>query len=254
MSKLDGKTAIVTGGGSGLGETIALELAKEGAKVVVLGRTLSKLQQTVNKITELSNSESLAITADVTNYVSVVEAAEKTFNKFGRIDILVNNAGIIIRKSLLDHTLEEWNEVLSIDLTGTFLCSKVIAPYMIRQSRGKIINIASIAGVRGYYPSYAASKAGVINLTRSLAWELARYGINVNCISPGLIKTALNQALLENEELYKQVLKKIPQKRLGTPEDVARTAVFLASEDSDYINGENIIVDGATVSAINFFE
>lgn len=251
MYSLNGKAAIVTGGGSGLGEAIALELAREGAKVAVIGRTLAKLEKTVSKMNELSTEKHMAVTADVTKIDSVTAAFEKIFKEYGRIDILVNNAGIIVRKSVLEHPVEEWEECIATNLTGTFICSKAVAPYMIEQKDGNIVNISSIAGIRGHYVSYAASKAGIVNLTRALANDLAQYGINVNCISPGLIVTDLNRALLEQEEINRNILKKTPQKRLGTPEDVAKTVVFLSSESSDFINGENIVLDGGMTSTLH---
>ncbi|MCL2338169.1 MAG: SDR family oxidoreductase, partial [Firmicutes bacterium] len=139
--------------------------------------------------------------------------------------------------------------------TGTFLGAKYAAPQMIKQKKGKIINIASISGLNGYvYPSYAASKAGIVNLTRGLAWELGPHGINVNCICPGLVHTNLNQSLLDNQTLYQKVIEKIPQRRLGLPQEVADTAIFLACDRSDYFNGAALPLDGGCISYFNFFE
>lgn len=254
MTLLEGKVAVITGAGAGLGREIAISMAREKAVAVVAARREENGLETVDLITREGN-QSACIVTDVESEASVKAMVDKVMDSYGHIDILVNNAGIIVRKSLLDHTLEEWEKVLRVDLTGTFLCAKYVAPHMISQKKGKIINIASIAGLSGYtYPSYGASKAGVVNLTRGLAWELGPHGINVNCLCPGLVRTNLNQPLVDNQELYQQVTRKIPQRRLGFPREVADTCIFLASDRSDYFNGAALTMDGGSIAYFNFFE
>jgi len=253
MTLLEGKVAVITGAGAGLGREIAIAMAGEKAMVVVASRREENGRETVDLITREGN-QSVCIVTDVESEASVKAMVDKVMDEYGHIDILVNNAGIIVRKSLLDHTLEDWEKVLRVDLTGTFLCSKYVAPHMIVQKKGKIINIASIAGLSGYtYPSYGASKAGVVNLTRGLAWELGPHGINVNCVCPGLVRTALNQHLVDSQE-FQQAIRKIPQRRLGFPREVADTCIFLASDRADYFNGAALTMDGGSISYFNFFE
>lgn len=253
MGLLDKKVAFVTGAAGGLGMAIVKAFVDEGAFVVA---SVHRIESAKVIAEEFENSNKIiTMVTDVTNEQSVSSAVAETVTKLGHLDILVNNAGIIVRKSLIEHTIEDWEKVMAVDLTGTFLCSKHAAIQMIKQEQGKIINIASIAGLTGYaYPSYGASKGGVVNLTRGLAWELGPQGITVNCISPGLVLTNLNKGSFEDQDVYSKVIKKIPARRLGLPEEVARCAVFLASEQANYLNGTSLTVDGGTISAINFFE
>ena len=255
MGLLNNKVAIVTGAGGGLGSAIAKAYAAEGAIVIVSVHRQGSGEDVVAEIEHEGKGKAVLVVTDITNEESVASTVDRTVEQFGRLDILVNCSGIVVRKSLLEHTLEDWERVLAVDLTGTFLSGKFAAQQMVKQQNGKIINIASIAGLTGYtYPSYAASKAGVVNLTRAMAWELGPYGINVNCISPGLVLTNLNRGLLENKEVYDKVIKKIPSRRLGSPEEVAQCAIFLASEQSNYFNGTSLTLDGGTISYFNLFE
>ena len=168
---------------------------------------------------------------------------------FGRIDIQANIAGVLVRKSLLGHSVDDWKRVIDINLSGVFYCIKAVAPVMIEQKYGKIINMGSIAGMVGYaYPSYSASKAGVVNLTRELSMELAPHNININAICPGVIKTPMIRP-----ELEKEYVSKTPQGRLGEPGDVAAAAVYLASEEASFINGTTLVIDGGAISSFRYF-
>jgi len=242
--KLKNKVAIVTGAGQGIGREIALSLAKEGAIVVVSDIT-NKINDVVKEIENLGH-QALSIKADVSNSKETEEMAKKTVKKFGRIDILVNNAGIFPIKSLLEMKEDDWNKVLNVNLKGVFNCTKAVIPTMIKQKYGKIINIASIAGVKlGYVglTHYCASKAGIAGFTKAAALELAPYKINVNIIAPGFIETPGIKATSSEGDI-KQFTQAVPLKRVGKPMDIANLAVFLASDESSYITGECIVVDG----------
>jgi len=192
---------------------------------------------------------------DVSNEQSVKDLIESVLKEHGKIDVLVNNAGIIVRKTAIEHTLMDWDNVMKVNLTGIFLMSKYALTPMIQQQKGSIINIGSIASLTGYNRlAYAVSKAGVLNFTKSLAFEVAKYGIRVNCICPGIIKTELNRSIMEQPETLAKVLPKIPQGRVGMPEDIAKVAVFLASDQSDYVNGTSLLVDGGFLSGFTVFD
>jgi 3-oxoacyl-[acyl-carrier protein] reductase len=243
MFNLNGKVAIVTGAGQGIGREIALLLAKRGAKVVVVD--ISDKVFEVLKDIEALGQEGLAIKCDVSNSGEVEEAVRKIVEKFNRIDILVNNAGIYPFKPLTEMTEQEWDKVLSVNLKGVFNFTRAVIPRMIEQKRGKIVNIASVVGsVVGFanLTHYSASKAGIVGFTRALALEVAQYGINVNAVSPGPILTPGTGGL--KEEIREQIRKSIPLGRWGKPEEVANLVLFLASDESDFITGQNIIIDG----------
>lgn len=243
--RLEGKVTIITGGGTGIGRGIAVIFAKEGAKVVVSGRRQDVLEETVNIIKQ-NGGEAIGVSADVSDYNQVLSLIEKTIQQFGRIDILVNNAGVYFPHDVVSATDEEWNKTLSIDLKGVWLCSKVCLPKMLEQGGGKIINIASILGLVGseQCAAYCAAKGGVINLTRQMALDYAPKHINVNAIAPGVIETDMTKPFLENEAMKKSFLEKTPVGRVGTPEDIAYAAVYLASSESDFVTGQTLIVDG----------
>jgi len=250
MGKLDKKVAIITGGGTGIGRTISLTFANEGAKVVVGSRNIANLAEVVKEI-KLLRRQSLAIATDVGVKQQVENMVDQTMHEFGRIDILVNNAGILHATGIMDTSEEVWDEVMDINLKGVFLCTQAVAKYMIKQQDGKIINIASISGRGGGLddgPSYCTSKAGVIQLTQNAAFELGPYGINVNCIAPGLIVTPMvygGGRTREEVQAYLEGRKSAAVLgRLGEPEDIAKVALFLASEDSSFICGQTIPVDG----------
>ncbi len=250
MGKLDQRVAIITGGGTGIGRSIALEFAKEGADVVISSRNMANLEKVAEEIKALGR-RSLAIATDVSVKGQAQNMVKQTVDKFGKIDILVNNAAIIHVAMLLDTSEEVWDEVIDINLKGVFLCTQAVAKQMIEQRYGKIINISSICGRGGALgdgPSYCASKAGVIQLTQCAAFELGSYGINVNCIAPGLIMTPMARSTQKTPEEFEQFIEERKKAavlgRVGDPEDIATVALFLASEASSFISGQTIPVDG----------
>ena len=247
MGRFDGKSAIVTGASRGIGREIALLLAKEGARVAVnFSGSKDKADDVVKLITE-SGGEAFAIQADVSDADDVKNMVDKTLEMFGSIDILVNNAGITRDNLLMRMKEDEWDDVININLKGVFLCTKGVTRQMMRQRAGRIVNVASIVGVSGNpgQANYVAAKAGVIGFTKTAAKELASRNINVNAVAPGFITTDMTDAL--SEEVKNQMLAVIPLGKLGKPEDVARTVLFLLSEDADYITGQTIHVDGGMV-------
>ena len=246
--KLKDKVALITGGARGIGKAIAIVYAKEGADIVVADVNLEEAEKTAKEI-ESFGRQALALTMDVTDYAKVEEAVNKILDKFAKIDILVNNAGITKDNLLLRMSQLEWDAVLNVNLKGTFNCIKAVSRAMIKQRSGKIISIASIIGLIGNpgQANYSASKAGIIALTKTAAKELASRNINVNAVAPGFIQTDMTAKL--PEELKQKMLLNIPMNKLGMPEDVAAVCVFLASEDSSYITGQTLVVDGGMVMA-----
>ena len=247
MGRFDGKSAIVTGASRGIGREIALHLANEGARVAVnYSGSKDKADDVVKLITE-SGGEAFAIQADVSNTDDVKNMVDKTLEMFGSIDILVNNAGITRDNLLMRMKEDEWDDVININLKGVFLCTKGVTRQMMRQRAGRIVNVASIVGVSGNpgQANYVAAKAGVIGFTKTAAKELASRNINVNAVAPGFITTDMTDAL--SEEVKSQMLSVIPLGKLGNPEDVARTVLFLLSDDAVYITGQTIHVDGGMV-------
>ena len=245
--KLDNKTAIVTGGRRGIGRAIALALAKEGANVVVSDISQEDCQTVVTEIEGLGR-KGLALKCNVTSRAEVEDMVRRTVAEFGKVDILVNNAGIISFKPFLELTDEDWDNTLNVNLKGQFICARTVAKEMAKNKWGRIINIASISsgGCGIAFPliaHYTASKGGVMALTEALAVELTPQGINVNAICPGAIDTDMVKAVKESGQL-EQILLRIPKGRLGQPEDIANLAVFLASDESDYITGAAIVIDG----------
>jgi len=247
MGRFDGKSAIVTGASRGIGREIALLLAEEGARVAVnYSGSKDKADDVVKMITE-SGGEAFAIQADVSDADGVKNMVDTTLEMFGSIDILVNNAGITRDNLLMRMKEDEWDDVININLKGVFLCTKGVTRQMMRQRAGRIVNVASIVGVSGNpgQANYVAAKAGVIGFTKTAAKELASRNINVNAVAPGFITTDMTDAL--SEEVKNQMLSVIPLGKLGRPEDVARTVLFLLSEDAVYITGQTIHVDGGMV-------
>jgi len=245
LFNLRDKVALVTGAGKGLGKSMALALSESGAHVVVVSRTLSEIEATAREIQE-NGGKSLPIALDVTKEEDVVRMVETILREFQTIDILVNNVGTFIGGPLVELSLGDWHKMLEINLTSTYLCSKVVGKHMVEKQKGKIINTSSALGVFGARDSgaYCASKGGVIQLTKALAIEWAKYNINVNSIAPYALETDMTRTMLEDEKVKKAILSKIPLKRIGQPADLSGAVVFLASKASDYITGQVIFVDG----------
>ncbi|MDA8424047.1 MAG: 3-oxoacyl-[acyl-carrier-protein] reductase [Nitrospiraceae bacterium] len=240
---LSGKIALVTGAAQGIGRDIALALATDGADVAICDVNLDAAHKTAGDI-EAKGGKSLALKANVAASADVIAMIDQVVEKFGRIDILVNNAGITRDGLILRMKDEDWDLVLSINLKGSFLCTKAALKYMSKQRGGTIINIASIVGAMGNagQANYVASKAGLIGLTKTIAREYANRGITANAVAPGFIDTAMTQALSEN--VRQELAKQIPMGKLGTPEDVANAVRFLASPWASYITGQVIHVNG----------
>jgi len=246
--RLKDKVALITGGARGIGRAIAMVFAKEGANIVVADVNLEIAQKTALEIEGLG-VKALALEMDVTNYDKVEEGVNKILDKMAKVDILVNNAGITKDNLLLRMSPADWDAVINVNLKGTFNCIKAVSRPMIKQRSGRIISIASIIGLMGNpgQANYAASKAGIIALTKTVAKELASRNINANAVAPGFIQTEMTAKL--PEDLKKKMLEAIPLAKLGTPEDVANVCLFLASDESSYITGQTITIDGGMVMA-----
>ena len=253
--KLAGKVAIVTGAAQGIGKAIAKRFASEGAAVVVADAKFEKAGRIADEI-KGQGGTAIAAKVDVGNKLAVQDMVRIAIEKFEGIHILVNNAGIMRRAPLLELTEEAWDTTINVDLKGVFNCTQAVLPHMIKQRYGKIINISSIAGAGHAQPdlaSYAAAKAGVMQLTKVTAREAGQYGINVNSISPGLIATSLgyvDRTKEETEESVEQRKTITLLGRPGMPEDVANLALFLASEDSSFITGQVITIDGGRIDGM----
>lgn len=247
-ARVDGKVAIVTGTGTGIGQASALALAAAGAKVVLTelpGRTAAA-EATAGTARADYGAETLVLPLDVTNLGQIDELVTSAVARFGRIDILLNNAGINIPKLAFDVTESDWDRVLDINLKGLFFTTQAVGRVMAEQQWGKIVNIASQMGVVGYSKraAYCSSKAGVVNLTRVLAFEWAQHGIRVNAIGPTFVETPLTRPMFEDADFRQDVLSRIPLGQLAQPTDIASAVVFLASPASDMITGHTLLVDG----------
>jgi 2-deoxy-D-gluconate 3-dehydrogenase len=242
---LTGKTAVVFGGGGGLGEAMCLGLAEAGADVIPTSRSEERIGKTAKKIEALGR-KSLIFPTDVCEEKQVQKFVVEVVNRFGKIDILINAVGMNVKKAVIELTVEEWERVIKSNLTSMFISCKYCGQVMVENKYGRIINIASLGSYVGIMHSsaYCASKGGVIQLTKVLALELADYNINVNAIAPGYFKTELSAQNLNNKELYGRITSKIAKGRTGLPEELAGTVVYLASGAADYVTGETIVVDG----------
>jgi glucose 1-dehydrogenase len=252
--KLEGQTAIVTGASSGIGAGVAKALAAEGAAVVINhSASADKAMAVLNEIKQ-AGGNGLVVKADVSNEADVQAMFQQTIKQFGTVDILVNNAGLQKDAKFHEMTLDEWNRVIAINLTGQFLCAREAIKEFLRRgvvpersrAAGKIICMSSVHEVIPWagHANYAASKGGIMMLMKTIAQEYAPQKIRVNSIGPGAIRTPINHAAWQTPESYNQLLKLIPQKRIGEAEDIGGAAVWLASDDSDYVNGITLFVDG----------
>ena len=243
---LNGKIAIVTGASQGIGETIAVEMAKSGANVFCVARNKDALDSTINKI--ISNGDKAsAYSCDISDNEQFNNIVTDIFKEYGSIDILVNNAGITNDTLLMRMSDDQWDSVLNINLKGSFTCTRSVIKYMMKKKSGRIINITSIVGLTGNagQANYAASKAGLIGMTKSIAKEVASRGITANCIAPGWIETAMTEQL--SDDVKNKFLSQIPTGKIGYPKDIANTVIFLASKEAEYITGQTITVDGGRI-------
>lgn len=246
--RLLGKVALITGGARGIGRDIALLFAKEGADIVIGDVNADQARATCLDIEALGR-KSIGLELNVVDYAKVEEALNKILDKWTKIDILINNAGITRDNLMLRMSDNDWDTVIDVNLKGVFNCIKAVSRAMIKQRSGKIVNIASIIGIIGNpgQANYAASKAGIIALTKTSAKEFASRNINVNAVAPGFIRTEMTEKL--PDELKQKMLSMIPLAKFGEPRDVANACLFLASEESAYITGQTIVVDGGMVMA-----
>ncbi|MFA7228953.1 MAG: 3-oxoacyl-ACP reductase FabG [Melioribacteraceae bacterium] len=247
MKRLENKIAVVTGGAQGIGKATVRKFADEGATVVIWDLDESKGNQFADSLTaDGVNSKFMKV--NVAKYEEVEQAVAKIIGDYGRIDILVNNAGILRDGQLIKMTPEQWQQVIDVNLTGVFNCTKVVAPFMIEKQYGKIINATSVVGLYGNFgqTNYVATKAGVIGMTKVWARELGRKGINVNAIAPGFIATEMVASM--PEKVVTMMKDKTPLGRLGKPEDIANAYCFLASEEASFINGTTLSVDGGVIT------
>jgi 3-oxoacyl-[acyl-carrier protein] reductase len=245
MGCLNGKIATVTGAARGIGRAIALRFGNEGAKIALVDTLQFELKETLADI-QNSGGEAVAFQADVTKIFEIDKFVSQTILKFGNIDILVNNAGVGGSKGCLDTSEEDWDRIVSVNLKSAFMVCKRVIPEMLKTGGGKIINVASMYGLLGSprAPAYCASKAGLINLTRQLAVDFSSQNILVNSISPGLIATEMTRNKIGESKDKQRFVREIPLGRHGAPSDIAGAALFLASNDSDFISGHNLVVDG----------
>jgi 2-deoxy-D-gluconate 3-dehydrogenase len=264
--RVDGKVAIITGGGRGMGRAMALALAEAGADVTIIARTQKQLEQTADGVRKLGR-KALAIPTDVSKPDQVKRAVEETISQFGKIDILCNNAGIIVVKPVAyipgadipglagseaaadTLTPEDWHNVIDTNLTSAFLFAQAVGPHLMKQKKGKIINTSSTGGDEGTpcVSAYCVSKAGLSVFTRCLASEWGPFNINVNAIAPGMITTDMTAPMMEDSAMSKTFLEAIPLGRLGEPREVAMLTLFLASPASDYITGQIFTIDGGAM-------
>ncbi|MCV7287656.1 glucose 1-dehydrogenase [Mycolicibacterium wolinskyi] len=245
MTDLTGKVAIVTGAGRGLGRAMAHGLARAGAAVTVAARTASELDSFVDEV-KAAGGQALACPTDITDEASVERMADATVETFGRIDVLVNNSGIVASTPLIDQSADEWDRVVATNLRGTFLATKAAGRHLVAQGSGKVVNIASNFALQGVanHAAYSASKAGVIAFTRSMAIEWSRHNIQVNALAPGYFATPLNAEMRADADTLAKVVRAIPARRMGEPDELTSWLLLLASRASDFMTGEVIVIDG----------
>ena len=245
--RFENQVAIVTGAGRGIGHAIALRLAQEGARVASVSRSEQNAKKTADEINAARVDAAKAYGVDVADHSAVQKIAAQIFDDFGRVDVLVNNAGVTRDGLSMRMSMEDWDTVIDTNLKGAFNFSQAVMRSMIKQRSGRIINISSVSGLTGNagQANYAASKAGLIGLTKTLARELASRGITVNAVAPGFVVTDMTSAL--SEEVKQTIMAKIPLAKLGQPEDIAAAVAFLASVEANYITGQVLTVDGGMV-------
>ncbi len=243
--RLKNKVAIITGAGSGIGQASALAFSRQGAKVVVADWSETSGEETV-KLVKRQKGQAIFVKVDVSRVADVENLVKQCLGEYGQVDILFNNAGIVKMGALHETSEANWDQVININLKGVFLCSKAVIPQMLKQGKGKIVNTTSIAGLVGFdqIGPYCASKGGIIALTREMALEYAPKKINVNCIAPGVIKTNMTKDMLNDPATAQGFSANTPYPRLGESEDIALAAVYLASDESDFVTGEILVVDG----------
>lgn len=246
MKRLENKIAIITGGAQGIGKAAVKRFAEEGATVIIWDVNEVKANSSINDLKSVSDKIEFQ-KVDVTNLQSVSEAAAKIIEKYKRIDILINNAGITRDSSFLKMTSEQWQQVIDVNLTGVFNCTKAVTPYMVENKFGKIVNTSSIVGLYGNFgqTNYVATKSGIIGMTKVWARELGRKGINVNAVAPGFIATEMVETV--PEKVIEMLKEKTPLGKLGDPVDIANAYLFLVSDEAKYINGTVLSVDGGLV-------
>lgn len=249
LFELKTKTAIVTGASRGLGQAMAIGLAKAGATVVAAD--LLDVSATVNDIKRLGR-DSLGVKIDVTEPADIKKMVQQTVKKFGRIDILVNNAGIVRQAPVESMTEKDWDDVIKVNLKGEFRCAQEVGKQMIKQQTGRIINIASVAGLFGSAgtAAYCASKAGIILLTKTLAVEWAKYNINVNAICPGVFVTTMTDPFLKDPSFQQMMKTRVPLARPGVPEELVGTVIYLSSRASEYVTGHALVIDGGWTAGL----
>lgn len=246
---LRGKVAVVTGAGRGLGRAIAIGLAEAGSKVVLASRSEAQLVAVAGE-NDVLRQNSLVVPTDVCDPASVANLAAQTIATFGKVDMLVNNSGIIATRPLVDQSPEEWDSIFATNVRGTFLVTQALGRHMIQQRSGKVINIASNFGLKGIanHAAYCGSKAAVIAMTKSLALEWARYNIQVNALAPGYFATDLTSGVREDQDAYNSIIKAVPLRRMGEPQELVPWVLLLSGAGSDFMTGETIVIDGGQMA------
>jgi 2-deoxy-D-gluconate 3-dehydrogenase len=250
VTPLAGRVAVVTGASRGLGRAMAVALAGAGADVAVAARARTDLEETAHQVEALGR-RALALVTDVASFPSVETLMARTVDALGRLDVVVNNAGIARVAPLAEASLDDWRTILDVNLSGVFHGCRAAAPYLIRQKSGKVINLASVLAAAGLpgYTMYAATKGGVISLTRALAVEWARHNIQVNAIAPGWFVTEMNETAFADPRIHERLTRDIPARRTGRLDEIGPLAVYLASSGSDFMTGQTVFLDGGHTAA-----
>ncbi|MFE8696704.1 SDR family oxidoreductase [Cytobacillus sp. FJAT-53684] len=252
LFNLKNKTAIITGGGQGLGEQMAIALAEAGANIVICSRNIENCQKVCEQLVN-TGVQSMAIKCDITNQEDIQNVVDQVIQQFGTIDVLINNSGTSWIAPVLDITADQWDKVMNVNLKGMFLFSQAVGKVMAKQGNGKIINISSVTGLKGTDPAfldaiaYSTSKGAVVALTTDLAVKLAKHNIQVNAIAPGFFPSKKTKAFEKTSHI---ILRRVPAGRFGTDQDIKGAALFLSSQASDYITGQVLVVDGGLLSSI----